>query len=163
MMDYSDRENNMTETGTVKAESTGGCLCSAVKFEIRGPMGGVLNCHCSKCRRFHGNVAAYTEVKRSDLLFINQEGLKWYRSVTDETPNVHRGFCKECGCSLFWDVRGAGETIWVAAGTLDLPTNIKTLGHVWLSQAGDYYEITDGLPRYPESHLGRLTGEKPGG
>jgi hypothetical protein len=106
-------------------------------------------------------VAAYSAVKRSDLVFINQEGLKWYRSVTDETPNVHRGFCKECGCSLFWDVKDTGENICVAAGTLDQPTNLKTLGHVWLSQAGDYYEITDGLPGYQGSHRGRLSGEEP--
>jgi hypothetical protein len=86
-----------------------------------------------------------------------QAGLKWYRSVTDETPNVHRGFCRECGSSLFWDPRGSGPNIAVAAGTLDSPTGLRTIGHVWVSQAGDYYEITDALPQFEKSHGGKLT------
>jgi len=148
----------MTKDQTAEPEATGGCLCGAVRYEVRGPLRNVINCHCSKCRRFHGHTAAYTAVKREHLVFVRDDGLKWYRSVTDETPNVHRGFCGECGSSLFWDARGAGEIICIAAGSLDLPTGLRTLGHVWISQAGDYYEITDGLPRFDESHRGRLTG-----
>ncbi len=140
-----------------KSVATGGCLCGATKFEVHGPLRNVINCHCSKCRRFHGNVGAYTAVKRKDLLFIRQDGLKWYRSVTDETPGVYRGFCKECGSSLFWDVRDSRDSICIAAGSLDQPTGLKTIGHVWVSQASDYYEITDGQPQFPDSHGGRLT------
>ncbi|MBW1866112.1 MAG: GFA family protein, partial [Deltaproteobacteria bacterium] len=85
-------------------------------------------------------------------------GLKWFRSVTDETPNVHRGFCQECGASLFWDPRGS-DHIYVSAGTLDAPTGLKTVGHVWTSQVGDYYEITDNLPAFEESSHGQLVGK----
>jgi len=35
-------------------------------------------------------------------------------------------------------------------GSLDEPTNVKIMGHVWVSQKGDYYEINDDLPRYAE-------------
>jgi len=71
----------------------------------------------------------------------------WFKSITDETPNVHRGFCIECGSSLFWHPRDQ-EKIWVAAGSLDDPTNLQTIGHVWISQISDYYEINDDLPKY---------------
>jgi hypothetical protein len=136
--------------GFVRA--TGGCLCGAVRFEIHGELLPVINCHCSKCRRFHGNVAAYTSTKRKNLILTREEGLKWYRSTLDETPDVHRGFCEECGSSLFWDPRGE-ENIAIAAGALDPPTHLKTTRHVWLDQKGDYYEITDDLPR----HEGRFS------
>ena len=69
--------------------------------------------------------------------------------MTDETPNVYRGFCSACGSSLFWHPRGE-DRIAVAAGSLDEPTHVKIMGHVWVSQKGDYYEIRDDLPRYAE-------------
>jgi hypothetical protein len=135
---------------------TGGCLCGEVRYEVRGPLRNVINCHCSKCRRMHGHIAAYTSVQRGNLVLTKQDGLKWYRSVTDETPNVHRGFCQECGSSLFWDPKGIGENIAISVGSLDSTTGLRTIGHVWVSQAGEYYEIADDLPRFEKSHGGQL-------
>lgn len=33
---------------------TGQCLCGAISYEINGELGPVVNCHCLKCRRWHG-------------------------------------------------------------------------------------------------------------
>lgn len=128
-------------------KASGGCLCRAVRYRITGRMRGIVNCHCSKCRRFHGNFAAYVGTTQDCLEMVEERGLKWFRSVTDETPNVHRGFCQECGSSLFWHPRGE-DRIAVAAGSLDEPTGMRMMGHVWVNQQGDYYEISDGLPKY---------------
>jgi hypothetical protein len=126
---------------------SGGCLCGAVRYEINDKLRGIVNCHCSKCRKFHGNYGAYTSIKYTSLTLMEQRGLKWYQSITDETPNVYRGFCTECGSSLFWHPRDQ-ERIAVAAGSLDDPIKLETIGHVWISQLGDYYKINDGLPKY---------------
>jgi len=96
----------MSEEHENTTSATGGCLCGKVRFEVYGELLTVINCHCSKCRRFHGNVSAYTSTQRENLVMTCEDGLKWYRSTQDETSNVHRGFCKECGSSLFWDPRG---------------------------------------------------------
>ena len=84
---------------------TGGCLCGAVRYEVHGPLRDVVNCHCSKCRRMNGNYAAYSSARREDLRIIEDRGLRWYDSVQDETPDVKRGFCSQCGSSLFWDAK----------------------------------------------------------
>jgi hypothetical protein len=60
---------------------------------------------------------------------------------------VYRGFCAECVASLFWHPRDQ-KTISAAAGSLDEPTGFKTIGHVWIGQTGDYYEITDEHSRF---------------
>ncbi|MEE9213589.1 MAG: GFA family protein [Thermodesulfobacteriota bacterium] len=135
--------------------ATGGCLCGAVKYEVNGKLYNVIICHCSKCRHIHGHVSAHASSKREDLRLLEQRGLKWYQSVKDETPDVYRGFCKECGSSLFWDPRG-DDHIYISAGTLDQPTGLKTIGHIWLSQAGDYYEITDDLEKYEQDSNGKF-------
>ncbi len=128
-------------------KATGGCLCGAVRYKILGDLRGIINCHCSKCRRFNGNFGAYTSVNEYHLDFVEKRGLKWFKSITDETPNVHRGFCVECGSSLFWHPKDQKE-IYITAGSLDDPTNLQTIGHVWISQISDYYEIHDDLPKY---------------
>jgi len=132
-----------------KCLATGGCLCGGVRFEIHDQLMGVMNCHCRKCRRFHGHVGAYTATDRENLVMVRSDTLKWFRSTTDETPNVHRGFCGNCGSSLFWDPRGKPR-ISIAAGAIDTPTGLATTGHVWVSQKGDYYEISDDLIQHDE-------------
>jgi len=132
-----------------KIAATGGCLCGGVRFEIHGQLMDVINCHCSKCRRFHGHVGAYTATDRENLVLVQSDTLKWFRSPTDETPNVHRGFCGQCGSSLFWDPRDKPR-ISIAAGALDASTGLATTGHVWVSQMGDYYDITDDLIQHDE-------------
>lgn len=141
------------DTDAVRA--TGGCLCGAVHYEVRGPLRDVLFCHCVNCRRIHGHVSAYASSHRVDLVVTDDRSLKWYRSTQDVTPSVHRGFCQECGASLFWDSRGQ-DFVYISAGSLDSPTGVKGAGHIWLSEAGDYYEIHDDLPRAEGSSQGRF-------
>jgi hypothetical protein len=46
-----------------------------------------------------------------------------------------------------------GDHVWIAAGTLDPPTGLRT-GRAYLCcDAGDYYTIADSLKTYPGTHL----------
>ena len=137
------------ENNDVQKKTNGGCLCGEVQYEIYGALRDIVNCHCSKCRKFHGNFGAYTSIQVENLKITQQKSLRWYKSPTDETPNVHRGFCSECGSSLFWHPKDQ-PSIAVAAGSLAAPTNLKTMGHVWCSQIADYYKIEDDLPQFDE-------------
>ena len=138
-----------------QAKISGGCLCSRVRYEISGPVRDVINCHCENCRRTHGHVGAYTSVDKKDLQLISQQSLTWYH---DESPDTYRGFCNECGASLFWDARDGNNKMAVSAGTLEPGHGLKTIGHVYVSEAGDYYEINDGLPQFELSNAGNLEG-----
>ena len=51
-----------------------------------------------------------------------------------------------CGSNLFWRRSGADRTS-IAAGTLDEPTGLRTTSHIFTGSKGDYYGITDTLPR----------------
>jgi hypothetical protein len=127
--------------------ASGRCLCGAVRYEIRGPLRDVLVCHCSECRRWSGHFFAATSAQKSDLVLVESDALRWIESPESES-DARRGFCSACGSSLFWDAP-ARDTISIAVGSLDEPTGLETIGHVYVSQAGDYYELpADGLPRH---------------
>jgi len=132
---------------------SGGCLCQRVRYQITGPRRDIINCHCENCRRTHGHVSAYTSVDKVDLVLINEDSLKWYH---DRSPDTYRGFCRECGASLFWDVRDGNNKIAVSAGTLNAGHGLKTIGHVYVGEAGEYYQISDELPQFERSGADEL-------
>ena len=130
--------------------ASGSCLCGAVRYEVTGPLQDVLICHCGECRRWHGHVSATAAADKRDLQLLEQRGLRWIKSPRSDA-GARRGFCCECGSSLFWDAPGL-ETISIAAGTLDAPTGLHVASHWYVSGAGDYYEIPeDGLPQHGRS------------
>jgi len=129
------------------ARATGSCLCGGVRFEVRGPMRDVIMCHCGQCRRTHGHVAAYSSAALADVVVEEPSTLKWYPS----SDRARRGFCSDCGSSLFWEPLGEGR-LAVAAGCLDTPTGLRTERHVFIDDAADYYEIPEDLPRHHGSH-----------
>jgi hypothetical protein len=105
-------------------------------------------CHCVECRRWSGHVFAATAARREDLVLLQDEALRWVKSPESDS-DARRGFCGECGSSLFWDAP-ASDTVSIAAGTLDEPTGLRTIRHVYVDHVGDYYELpADGLPREP--------------
>ena len=50
-----------------KPTATGSCLCGAVRYEVRGPLRQVVNCHCGQCRKFHGHYGAYSSAAAKDI------------------------------------------------------------------------------------------------
>ena len=130
-------------------QRTGGCLCGAVRYQVRGALRPVVMCHCTQCRRVTGHVMAATAAYRADFELLAAEGLAWYRS-SDE---ARRGFCARCGSTLFWDGRGRNY-LSIAAGTLDDSTGLATACHIHVTDKGGYYEIEPGVP---QSADGRFT------
>lgn len=122
---------------------TGSCLCGAVSFTLRGPLRDVLGCHCGQCRKQTGHFWAATSVPDEALEMTRQDGLAWYRA----SDTVQRGFCRECGATLFWKPDNAPR-IAVGVGGLEQPTGLKMTSHVFVADKGDYYEIADGLPQH---------------
>jgi hypothetical protein len=122
--------------------ATGGCLCGAVRYEVTGALRDVIECHCAMCRKTHGHVGAYTAAPKSAIAITEARGLKWYQS----SDYARRGFCAECGGSLFFDpVRK--DTMSIAAGTLDPPTGLATVVQIHVASAGDYYRIDERVPQ----------------
>ncbi|MCF2514095.1 GFA family protein [Sphingomonas sp. G124] len=121
---------------------SGSCLCGAVTFQVRCELQPPDACHCRQCRKTSGHYWASTDVPREMLTIIGEDRVSWYRS----SEKVRRGFCVNCGSSLFWDVEGRPR-LAIAMGAFDQPTNTHLEKHIFVADKGDYYEIADGLPQ----------------
>lgn len=133
---------------------TGGCHCGAVEYRVTGPLRGVVNCHCGQCTRLNGNFGAHSKARKRDLAITRDDGLVWY----DITEVARRGFCRRCGTPLFWEnVRQDG--IGIVAGSLETPTGLNTIGHIFVADKADFYEICDDAPQFSGSSSGQLDGD----
>lgn len=133
----------------VEPRATGRCLCGAVTYEVRGPLRDVVICHCVECRRWSGTGAGAFAAAHDDDLVVAGDALRWAESP-DSIRNARRGFCLDCGTSLFWKAPQLERT-GIAAGTLDAPTGLRVAAHIYTHQVADWSELPeDGLPRDPE-------------
>jgi hypothetical protein len=123
----------------------GGCLCGKVRFSTSA-LRDLVYCHCSQCRRSHGNFAAYSATDSTLCKFSVTEGLRWYQS----SPVVRRGFCERCGSSLFWQSRDS-RTLCIAAGAIDDGSVLQASRHIYVADKSSYYTIDDGLAQFESS------------
>ena len=121
----------------------GGCLCGGVRYRVTGPLRDITTCHCGECRRTHGGAAPYTACPDDQLELLTDLGLAWVESP-HSTTNAVRGFCANCGSSLFWKAPERDYTA-IAAGSVDEPSGLHSVGHIWWDARADW-EVPDGLP-----------------
>jgi len=90
-----------------------------------------------------------------------QRGLKWY----DASDVGERGFCSDCGSTLFWRSKDAEPGDWaVSAGTLPDGAVSRIFEHIWIDDKPAYYEFADDSPRRTEADcLGGAPVAKPKG
>ena len=123
----------------------GSCDCQGVVFELIGELRDVVFCHCSQCRKTSGHYWAATQVSKGNLNLIKATSLSWY----DSSDKARRGFCSVCGSSMFYERKGI-DKISVSAGSLEIPTSLARMRHIYVASKGDYYDISDDLPQFEE-------------
>ncbi|MBA4350550.1 MAG: hypothetical protein C0427_04800, partial [Rhodobacter sp.] len=111
---------------------------------MEGPIRDALACHCSQCRKVSGHFWAASSVPVARWRVTEGRGLRWYRS----SPVAQRGFCGECGATLFWLPEADAVFDWgtpeehaisFSPGALEGPTGIRIEAHIYPEDAGDYY------------------------
>lgn len=131
---------------------TGGCLCGAIRYEVEGPLGPLVFCHCGQCRKAQGTAFASSvpvPVARFTLV-SGADKLKCYRASAPKG----RYFCAECGSPIYSRIDGA-ETLRLRAGSLDAPVALVPAAHIFVADKASWFDITDDLPRHPAREPGR--------
>ncbi len=126
----------------------GSCLCGAIRYEVRGKIGDVVQCHCQRCRKANGTAfATNAPIKKSDFQLVQGEQfLKSYQS----TATTQRCFCSECGSPLMSIKADTPEYYRLRIGTLDTPLTQKPTMHIFVDSKAEWDVICDQLPQYLE-------------
>jgi hypothetical protein len=124
---------------------TGSCQCGAVRFEVSCALSPPDACHCTICRKTSGHFSSGTAVPRSALTVHGSDAITWYRT----SAQVRRGFCATCGSRLFFD-KDHRDWIGISMGAFSGPTDTRIHLHIFVADKGDYYDIADGVPQYPQ-------------
>lgn len=124
----------------------GSCLCGAVKYELRGELGPIVFCHCSRCRKAQGSAfATNSPVKESDFhLLSGKEVLREYES----SAGKYRAFCGSCGSPVFSRFIGKPGILRLRIGALDTSIDARPTAHIYASSHAEWCEILDDLPQY---------------
>lgn len=102
-------------------------------------------CHCTQCRKWSGHFLVAADVPRGSITINGSDFVNWFHS----SEKVRRGFCSQCGSSLFFDPLDKAKHDWigVSMGAFEAPTDTHVALHIFVAEKGDYYEIADGLPQ----------------
>lgn len=126
----------------------GSCLCGAVKYEIKGDIGPVMACHCTKCRKANGtafNAASLVNMENFEFM-----GGREQLAEFESGPGIWRVFCKTCGSPLYSRRDAMPESIRIRVGTLDTPVPGKISSHIFACSKAEWFDILDDAPQFAE-------------
>ena len=94
------------------------------------------------CRRWAGGAPLVGGI--ADAVTVTAgEALRWYAS----SSWGERGFCGECGGSLFWRQKGAAAGWLVCAAALPDNGALQLRQHIFIEDKPAYYDMADAAPR----------------
>ena len=125
---------------------TGGCLCGAVRYELKSEPFDCGWCHCRTCQLNSGAPAMVFATVPVEH-FIWTKGAGKVRQVASSGFG-HREFCGECGTPLLMKVDHQPETLDFIAATLDDPEAVRPGYHIFWSRRIGWFEPGDALPRH---------------
>lgn len=122
----------MTET----RGGSGKCLCGSITLEAEEMKQELGVCHCEWCRRWSAGpflaLDCGTKVK-----ILGEENLGIYNS----SDWAERGFCKKCGTSLFWRLKGAGQ--YIVSSEIFSEESLKFDHQIFIDSKPQYYEFAN--------------------
>ncbi|PHS76663.1 MAG: aldehyde-activating protein [Rhodospirillaceae bacterium] len=96
----------------------GGCLCSAVRYEVEGQPLVVAHCHCESCQRGSGAGHSTGAMFPADKFKLSGP-IAEYKYKSNNGNEVTRFFCPACGSPVFGRNSGAKDYVTVTLGTID--------------------------------------------
>jgi hypothetical protein len=119
-------------------------LCSAIRFEVEGPIRGIGQCHCSLCRKSSG-------VNGSMVFLIPAERFRWTQGEDQIRTWKLRGTYSSIRCATCSSPMPAsfdGKHFWVPPGLMDDDLDAIVALHHHVASKADWDRIPEDLPHF---------------
>jgi hypothetical protein len=124
-------------------EFSGGCLCGAIRYEVKGDVVRTACCHCDDCRRSTGSAFATNIFVNADDLVILQGAPHTYQHTADSGNTMIKEFCADCGSQLFGATSRAPDLKYVKVGSIDDASFVKPEIEFYVSKALSFVHPSD--------------------
>jgi hypothetical protein len=125
---------------------TGGCLCGAVRYTARDVEPHYHACHCNMCRRWGGG--PFLGVDAGAVSFESEDRLRRF----DSSEWAARGFCGDCGSSLFYHFKPEDRYV-LCAGSFDDQDGLELALEIYVDQRPPGYEFAGERPAMTEAEV----------
>jgi DNA-binding transcriptional ArsR family regulator len=127
-----DRIANKQAGDFMQLPVRGGCLCKAVRYEVRAAPQFAIHCYCRQCQHITGaGHASQFAVSAADTVVTGS--LSAYEMQADSGNAVSSAFCPNCGSPILKTSAGHPALLFLHAGTLDDPMPFRAQRNVWVS------------------------------
>ena len=125
------------------------CLCGATQFDVDLMNYQVHVCHCSLCRRQSSGLLMSIDVEPSSLVFQKQDQLGIFKA----SEWGERGFCKQCGTTLFWRMQDHGYCNINVFALDELPKELTLDMEIYIDNKPDFYSLSQPTKKLTEAEV----------
>ena len=127
-------------------ESTGGCLCGAVRYRATAQPIVTRVCWCRVCQ-YVGAGSGTVNVCFPSAAVSTEGVLQDYELTADSGNRMHRRFCPACGTHVFTASEARPHLVFVRVGTLDDPEIAQPAMTIWTESAPSWACFDERLPK----------------
>lgn len=126
---------------------SGACLCGNIHYTVRLPVIFCTHCHCRFCRKAQGAAfVTWFGVLKERILIEDRDGkIHWFAA----SNHSQRGFCGECGTTLFFTSSTCPGEIHVVRASTDADIGKSPSAHIFYDHRVGWVDANaDELPTY---------------
>ncbi|WP_242703853.1 GFA family protein [Candidatus Enterococcus moelleringii] len=125
----------------------GACLCGNVQITIPEIVEEITVCHCQMCQKFFGSsFLSLPGLSAEQFALQGAEFVQRYAS----SQWAERGFCKNCGSSLFY--HALGQDYFFPTGLFEGVTG-KIVQEIFYDKKPEFYQLQNDAPKLSEKEF----------
>ncbi len=134
-------------------DAKGQCLCGAVSIDAQSLNRHIHACHCGMCRNWGGGPLLALECEGD----VSIEGAG-YISLYESSEWAQRGFCKQCGSHLFYQLKKT-QQYFFPVGLFDLDEELLFDQQIFIDKKPLYYHFANDTQNLSEAEVFARLGD----